>query len=255
MKMLNILPFSLLKAGNLGYYAEVDFCHEISDYIDRIIQKEYKLESYQWNMIVGTYDEKQKIVVQCFNQDYPNIFFKIGNENSAKEMTAEIDFLAESPKFCRFDIPEILSSQTLDKNHQFNIQVTKEFLGNKVEPVITVDIYKIFQEISAYKNFNVKNNKKDNIIPHSFSHGDFAPWNLKLNDNRYIVFDWEHCGIRFYGFDLIHYVFQIENLLNGKSIDEAVDIAVTTLKRYDKDCILDKETLKYLYFEECKKSY
>lgn len=256
MRMLDVIPLSLLRTGKLGYFVEVKFCDELLNYIDIIVQNVYKIEYYQWNMIVGTYDDKQKLVVQCFTKSKSAIYFKIGNKNSAKEMVAEIDFLKEKPNFHTFDTPEILESQLIDNKHQFNILVTKEFVGDKVESVFTDDIYKIFQEISDCNDFDTnKNNKVEEDIPYRFSHGDFAPWNLKLSNSRYVVFDWEHQGMRFYGFDLIHYVFQIENLLNGRAKEKAVEIAVTTLKEYDKDCTIEKETLKKLYFKECKKSY
>lgn len=256
VKMLNIVPFFLLRVGKLGDFVEVELHDEISDYIYTTVQKFYDMEKYRWNMIAGTYDNKQKLVIQCFYQNKPVIYFKVGNQSSDKEMVSEINFLKKESKFHTFDIPKIIESRLISEEHRFNILVTKEFSGDKVEPVLTKDIYEIFQEISTYRYEDVnKNNEEKDGVHYTFSHGDFAPWNLKLNNSRYVVFDWEHNGIRFYGFDLIHYVFQVESLLNGKSKEEAIEIAISTFKEYDKNCVLEKEMLKNLYFEECKKTY
>ena len=45
-----------------------------------------------------------------------------------------------------------------------------EFVGDKVEPILTQEIVEIYEELSK--------DKKNGL---EFSHGDFAPWNLKRN--------------------------------------------------------------------------
>ena len=57
MKLLKYLPFAVLKNIKLGYYVRV----ELSPVIKNEVQR---LNSDAWNMIVGTYDEKQKLVLQ-----------------------------------------------------------------------------------------------------------------------------------------------------------------------------------------------
>jgi hypothetical protein len=55
-------------------------------------------------------------------------------------------------------------------------------------------------------------------IPFHFSHGDFAPWNLKLVGERLYVFDWEYardqCPV---GTDLFHFLVRSAVLLRGWS--------------------------------------
>lgn len=91
----------------------------------------------------------------------------------------------------------------------FNIQITKEFVGDKVEPILTQEIVEIYKELSK--------DKKNGL---EFSHGDFAPWNLKRNGDKYTLFDWEHCGYRMPGFDLMHYATIVQKVLNGKELSE-----------------------------------
>lgn len=89
----------------------------------------------------------------------------------------------------------------------FNIQITKEFVGDKVEPILTQEIVEIYEELSK--------DKKNGL---EFSHGDFAPWNLKRNGDKYTLFDWEHCGYRMPGFDLMHYATIVQG-----TVDECVN--------------------------------
>jgi Ser/Thr protein kinase RdoA (MazF antagonist) len=53
-------------------------------------------------------------------------------------------------------------------------------------------------------------------------HGDFAPWNLRLNHGRISAFDWEYAELD--GLPLIdeaHYTLQLGYLLHNWSIDQA----------------------------------
>lgn len=251
MKMLNIIPFDILRILKIGYFAKVDFNKEIEDYYKKITNEIFEHKNVYWNMIVGTYDNKQKLVIQSFNDNEKAIYFKIGDKNSNKEMISEIEFLSKKNTFKSFDIPKLLSSQKINENNKFNIQVTQEFNGKKVTPILNDKVYEIFKEILSSKEIKIIDG-----IPYTFSHGDFAPWNLKMKDGKYILFDWEHCGIKFYGFDLIHFIFQIENLLNKKSEKNALDVAVKLLLDYEKKNIkLDENKLKKMYIEEIKNEY
>lgn len=247
MKILKFVPFMILEKCGLGYYVKAELSDEIDNFIKRTSQ-----ENSVWNVIVGTYDKKQKIVIQLWrDNEYNNKYYKIGNKNSNKEMINEIGFLKKNKfKYETFNIPNIVDSQLIESGFEFNIQLTDEFIGKRVEPIITEDIYKIYKEIVESKD----KIEIDGVL-YGFSHGDFAPWNIKKDNTDYIIFDWEHCGFRFYGFDLIHYLFQIENLLNNKSKEDAIELAMMQFNKLEGKEIYKKEILKHMYFEECKKSY
>ena len=127
-------------------------------------------------------------------------------------MNAEISFLQQKRVYSTFDIPQLLGSISRADGATFNIQITKEFVGDKVEPILTQEIVEIYKELSK--------DKKNGL---EFSHGDFAPWNLKRNGDKYTLFDWEHCGYRMPGFDLMHYATIVQKVLNGKELSEAFD--------------------------------
>ena len=181
-------------------------------------------------MIVGTYDEKQKIVLQCFNTSENADFIKIGNAATEKEMNAEISFLQQKRVYSTFDVPQLLGSVSRTDGANFNIQITKEFIGSKVEPILTQDIVNIYKELSS--------DTKDNL---TFSHGDFAPWNLKRRGNKYTLFDWEHCGYRMPGFDLMHYATIIQKVLHGKELSEAFDEGLKNIHQFLPDFYVEKE--------------
>ena len=219
MKLLRYLPFAFLKEIKLGYYVNAT----LHPALEEEVQQRHP---DAWNMIVGTYDEKQKLVLQCYSRNNPlSTFVKIGNSATEKEMRAEIDFLNTRHTFSSLSIPTILGSKEKNANCPFNILITKEFVGEKVEPELTADIVRVYKEIAG-------NKKVVNGVKYEFSHGDFAPWNIKKNGNQYTVFDWEHCGYRVEGFDLMHYATIVEMVVRGRSIPEAFDIGRACIKQY-----------------------
>ena len=181
-------------------------------------------------MIVGTYDKKQKIVLQCFNASENADFIKIGNAATEKEMNTEISFLQQKRVYSTFDIPQLLGSISRADGATFNIQITKEFVGDKVEPILTQEIVEIYKELSK--------DKKNGL---EFSHGDFAPWNLKRNGDQYTLFDWEHCGYRMPGFDLMHYATIVKKVLNGKELSEAFDEGLKDIHQFLPYFAIEKE--------------
>ena len=71
MQFINIIPFPILNLMKLGYFVKAELNKEVETCRQNIQKK-------HWNMIVGTYDEKQKIVLQCFNASENADFIKIG---------------------------------------------------------------------------------------------------------------------------------------------------------------------------------
>lgn len=242
MKIIILIPFKILEIFKIGYFVNLELCNEVEEFI-----KKTSYGNSNWNIIIGTYDRKQKIVIQLWESKYSySKYYKIGNKYSNKEMLSEIKFLKENNTYKTFDIPKILNSQMIQDSYKFNIQLTEEFLGDKVQPNITDDIYIIFKEL-----INSKEIEYINGIPYGFSHGDFTPWNMRKRDSKYILFDWEHCGIRFYGFDIIHYSFNVEYRLKKKTKEEAIINAVEEVKK--KESLLrniNSKQLIDLYFNE-----
>ena len=228
MKLLRYLPFAFLKKIKLGYYVNVTLHPAIEEEVQQC-------HPDAWNMIVGTYDEKQKLVLQCYSRNNPlSTFVKIGNRATEKEMRAEIDFLNTRHTFSSLSIPTILGSKEKSADCPFNILITKEFVGEKVEPELTADIVRVYKEIA-------RNKKVVDGVKYEFSHGDFAPWNIKKKGNQYTVFDWEHCGYRIEGFDLMHYATIVEMVIRGKGATEAFDIGLSQVQKFIPGFNMDKK--------------
>ena len=227
MKLLAYIPFSLLKAGKMGYFVRVSLHTAIQEEVQRI-------NCEAWNMIVGTYDEKQKLVLQCFNKKKLFAsFVKIGNEATEKEMRGEMEFLKTEHHFRTFRIPRLLDCKEISDICPFNLQMTEEFKGGKVEPKISEDIVTLYKELSEQK-------KGIDGTECEFSHGDFAPWNLKRDGLKYVLFDWEHCGYRMKGFDLMHYATITEMVINNQSLEMALENGLLNIKKYIPEFYIDK---------------
>lgn len=253
MKLVGRVPYDVFHSMNIGQFVQLDIDGQVEKAIDRVRREVLKTGMVYWNVIVGNYVEKQKVVFQCFdtNSVCPAVFLKVGGESSEQEIHNETNYLRNPIHSRSFDNPVFCFSEYRDSSNKYNIQATQEFFGGKVNPKLTSDIIKIYHDIGNSRPMVVENG-----IIKAFSHGDFTPWNMKKSDGGYIVFDWEYCGMRFYGFDLIHYLWQIENKLIHKSTDEAIQSAIHTAKKYDENLReISTQKLKTLYFTELKKQF
>jgi len=61
-------------------------------------------------------------------------------------------------------------------------------------------------------------NKVD--IPFAYAHGDFTPWNMYTHYSGINVYDWEMAGMRPVGYDVFHFVFQSEVLVEKHGFAE-----------------------------------
>lgn len=239
LKLLPIIPYRSLQMAGLGYYARVNAHAAIQECIP---------SGQSYNILVGTYDSAQKIVLQCFTESQEECtFVKVGNAGSAEQMEREIKFLQAEHKFCRFSIPQMSAYRLLSKAAPFNIQVTREFKGEKTEPIMTPELYAITREIAGEPTIT------DDGKEYEFTHGDFAPWNIRTTANGYTVFDWEHCGLRPKGYDAAYFIIMTKVALHGCSFAVAFEAAVSTLREIDPTLQLDYQ-LTYQEFAKTTKA-
>lgn len=231
MKLIHILPLRLFQLGKLGYFAKVVPCEAVQRNL-------FKTETNHWNVIVGTYDEKQKLVFQCFSDGAKTQYVKVGNKNTEVEMKTEIEYLKAYHEGCSFVVPQIVGYEMATKSCPFTIQITEEFLGEKVEPILTEDIIKLYQSICS----------KDIM----FSHGDFAPWNIRKEGSKYVLFDWEHCGKRIEGYDIAYFVTVIRITLKKQPVEIAFQEGVKEIKKYLPDFEINKDEFMESFRETVK---
>lgn len=225
---LPVIPLSLLRIIGLGYYAKVT----ISAAVHGIFP-----EKSNWNVLVGTYDSAQKLVFQCFSDsDTPCTYVKIGNQASARQMEAEIRFLQEKHPYQSFEIPRLRHSELISEGAPFNIQITDEFEGEKIPPILNEEIYRMTTEIAGEPT-------AINGELYTFSHGDFAPWNIRKNGGRYTVFDWEHCGLRPIGYDAAYFIIMSEVALHKSNFNKAFDKACQQIQQFAPELKLNRELI------------
>lgn len=219
MELINIFPLQLFRVVKLGYFAKVVPCKAIQRSLDRT-------GTIYWNVIVGTYDEKQKLVFQCFADHKKTKYVKVGNRNTEVEMRTEIDYLKKDHSNEDFIVPKLVAYELRNASCPFNIQITEEFTGEKIEPILTEDIIKLYQSVCCKEPM--------------FSHGDFAPWNIRKDGNKYILFDWEHCGKRIQGFDLMHYIVVVQVMLSNIEEHAAFENGLIEIRKFIPDFDLDE---------------
>lgn len=236
LKLLSWLPKCVLTWAHLGFWAKVEAQADIRALIP---------QGYRWNVLVGTYCEKQKLVFQCFEKPQSeSIFVKVGNAASEREMQAEMNFLQQDhPSFIKGELPQLLRAHFRSESTPFNIMVTREFRGEKIGIVLTQAVVDLWKEIAAVE-------QRDGATGHlEFSHGDFAPWNLRRQGAHDIVFDWEHCGLRPHGYDLLYWGVVTRLACCGMRFEEAYEAAVEELRHYDVHPAMTKEEFYQLFTE------
>lgn len=234
MKLLSLLPYRLMAAAHLGFFARAELHPAIAAMVP---------EEHEWNMLVGTYWPKQKLVLQSFRKGEPLCaFVKVGNTASAAEMHTEMDFLATPHPFSLIELPEVLGMRRAEEDCPFDILVTREFRGDKVEPRMTEDIYRIYRELSADVH-------EENGQQLALSHGDFAPWNIRRHGNRYIVFDWESCAYRPAGHDAVHFLTAVYTNLHGMPLAAAVSRAVADIRAYEPEFVINEAAFAKAYLD------
>ena len=228
LRLISFIPKRLLIHAKLGFFANVKLHPTIAEHVP---------SKSCWNILVGTYDRAQKLIFQCFSTiGKPCFFIKIGNRGSAEQMEKEMRFLQHPHTFESFDIPRLSHSELISEGAPFNIQITDAFEGNKIPPVLNKKIYQIAKEIAGEPTLI-------DGIPYTFSHGDFAPWNIRKKGSSYTVFDWEHCGMRPLGYDAAYFIIMTEVALHKRCFNDAFEIACQQLHQLEPDLELNRELI------------
>lgn len=236
LRLLPYVPFRVLRMARLGYFTQASLspavCAELPD-------------GCCWNMVVGTYDAKQKVVLQCFTSPTDDCtFIKVGNHATEREMNAEISFIRETePHGKLLEIPQLISGKLRAEGHPFNVMVTKEFHGAKVGIGLSEDIYSLWREIA-----NLRKVEHEGIV-YEFAHGDFTPWNLRAFKGRYIVFDWEHCGLKPHGYDILYWAVVTRLACKRMSFDQAYGEAMEELGKHEVYPAMSKEQFYRIFTE------
>lgn len=235
LRLLRAFPYTWFARAGLGFFADVSLHPAVVEMVP---------EGFAWNALIGTYSDRQKIVFQCFGgaTSAPCVYVKVGNVRSEQQMQTEIAFLKQPHDYRLIELPKLSADRLRDASCPFNMMVTEEFSGAKVPPVLTPDIYALYRELSA----ETRVVGGETLVR---SHGDFAPWNIRRMGERYMLFDWEFCGWRPRGYDLVHFLTIVGMNLEHRSFSDAYDAALRQAQVYEPDIRLDKEAFYREYAE------
>ena len=132
------------------------------------------------------------------------------------------------------------------------VQNIWRYLVNKTRVKIPVE--KINLEL-----FNKLNIKKKKYYKYAAIHGDFTPWNIKIQDEKDVwVYDWESFSLSApYLTDPIYYIIQVEKLIKNSNISKISKILVKAISTLDKSATLDDLflALAYLYHNSRNDKY
>jgi hypothetical protein len=125
----------------------------------------------------------------------------ICNEGTVLEQLSHLEFV---PKLDLY----------VNENRKFTLLKTSVLHGTKIKPQpINDNMLNILYDLSIQE---VRSNKNyDSNLQTCFSHGDFCPWNMLIDNEKILLFDWEMAGKYPLGYDIFSYIFQFEFLVNG----------------------------------------
>lgn len=189
---------SLFKTKNISKYIPLD---QISHFIKCKDPRVYNL---------GTVGPEQKITFIGFGADgyyfgkfaqTPISCSNVKNEYQALYLLNEHGL---GPKIRSFFIRE---DQVL--------LITDIFNGNRLGS--DFDSESILNFLDRISSLRIQSDKLSHSeFPETFCHGDFCPWNMMINDDELLVYDWEMAGFYPWGYDLFTFIFQTNFLLNSK---------------------------------------
>lgn len=181
---------------------------------------------------------KEKIVIQIQSNNKIEGYIKfplnstgkknILNEKKALEILSKKFVTKPYNLFSRFNKTPFLLlnpiSGIIKMNKKINIKdflnsfkKTSKFLLINHPRIIQIKFYLETFKLKKYKNILDNVLKESKVFYHEvYEHGDFAPWNLIVNNEKITAFDFEYFeekGLEF--LDEIKYYFQVEYLINN----------------------------------------
>ena len=185
---------------------------ELPDHFKKIKEVvDIKDASVFYNM--GTQGQEQKTTAIA-RSNIEERFIKFGKTDPARKLIENeaitLEELSLNKEFQ--NIPRLLYSYD-DVNYSYLI--TNVIDGIKFKSVtLTQSVLEVLMKFSI-------GSKSKNGLYQIFSHGDFCPWNMLIDDeNNIILIDWEMAGVRSLGYDLFTFIFHTNFLLNPiKEVD------------------------------------
>lgn len=147
--------------------------------------------------------------------------------------------------------PRLLNSKNSD---DYDFIMTEFVEGNRPEDRFMNE--KVLELAIKLSNFHLDNvNHYGNLFT-CLSHGDFCPWNILVNGDRWNLIDWEVAAERPLGFDLFTYICQVAALFESeKPITQAIEENKCYIDRYFENFSIVDWKKYFISFVEEKVNY
>lgn len=184
-----------------------------------IIKKQLEISNNNYSCFInlGTKGPEQKItaVVRTKKESW---FVKFAQSALAQKLVEnEFKSLKKLEQIRTVNSPSIVDFKR-NTSQSYILLLTELFNAKKL---ISVDITDSLMQV-LYELGNINLTRSGEIVE-VYSHGDFCPWNILVDHDKYLLIDWEMAENRPLGYDLFTFIFQTSFLLfSHKSIDSII---------------------------------
>lgn len=191
----NTVQFMTIKGEVIGY-CKIPIGKKSYSYI----KNEYKVLKKLENV-----ELKNTIVPKVIKED---IIGELYIQSSLSDLVDTENFLDEKI------IKSIIEINMIDfkKYFLYETHLIKHF--NEINHILRDVNEELANKIELFVNKN-----KKIVIDFGLTHMDFTPWNLKYFKNKLYVFDWEFSEQNLIGYDVFHYIFMVEVLVNKNTAE------------------------------------
>jgi len=127
--------------------------------------------------------------------------FNVVNEHNVLQQLSSLNYVPKVLDYYQDDQQVLLKTTVLE--------------GNRLGFILMND--NILDCLINLEKMQIKTHKEPSTsLKKSFAHGDFCPWNMMINKNKILLYDWEMAGNYSLGYDLFTFIFQSNFLLNPK---------------------------------------
>lgn len=195
---------------------------------------------------LGTRGIEQKATIIADNGKAKR-FLKFAQNSISKQMVAnEAKILKKLENQNKLKTARVINYVD---NKDFTYIVTDVISGQKASFIkLNGKVFELLCVLGDMYPLRQKNTKE------MFSHGDFCPWNMLVENNQEIVLiDWEMAGFKPLGYDLFTYIFQTNFLLHpNKSLEGIFLENKNYIYQYFKRYKIDKYNEHIVQFAKLK---
>ncbi|MDQ3193097.1 MAG: phosphotransferase [Bacteroidota bacterium] len=177
----------------------------------------------------GTPGPEQKITILGIDiKTQEEFFIKYAESAIARANVQNEAYILQQLSHLDF-VPKL---KVVIENSEYTLIKTNVLHGNRTSQY-NLD-KKLLNVLLEFTTLNVVSQKKfETGLNTCFSHGDFCPWNIMINDGKIIVYDWEMAGNYPFGYDLFTYIFQMAFLISPKKgIDSLLQQNLNLIQEY-----------------------